>query len=967
MTGSASFRRYWILVLVGCLALLVWATRWYLHFTNYTGLVVSPTLKVVRILSDGPSFQSGIRVGDQIVGVNGRAVANVTEYLISVQDPDLVGRTIPIDVDREGSALRFWMTIVSYPVFHVSVFGPVLGAILLIFGLYVFFKKRDDQSAELYLVLNACLFVLLALSSHVLKQTASPFLPLLWGLALIMVIPVNLHFYLVFPEPKSLLKRKPGLLAGLYILPLALAALLVWTGLRVHFAMRAGIDCTQGLDRMRSLLVATFFVGLVSCLAFAASIVHSYRRAGSPEQKKQVQILLVGAMVTLLFAGPVVYGLTLFVTGSGGAADWPSWVFPGFYGLSVLTAIFLPLCMALAILKYRLWDVDTAINRSLSYMGVSIALIVLYFFIVGVLGWLFGHVARPTSYLAVLVFTLTVALVAEPLRHLVKALVDRIFNREAYEYRKTLNTFSREMISLHRLEDLTRGLCETVSQALDVRSILVVLKEGGLSRTYRVAASEGPPQEVWLNLLQGSGAVADLVKSHHGPFAPVDLEVSPDVAEEETRTLTSMREARTSLVVPIHKEEELLGWISLGEKRSDALYSSEDRDLLETLANQAAMAITNALAFEEIDGLNRDLRRKMAKVEEQRSEILQLQERLLDENRYLKEEIERQYDFTEIVGATHGLKQVMATVEKAAASDATILVCGESGTGKELVARAIHFNSHLREGPFIKVNCAALSEGLLQSELFGHEKGAFTGAHERRTGRFELADGGTIFLDEIGDIPASTQVLLLRVLQEQEFERVGGSEPIKVRVRVIAATNRNLEALVAEDRFRTDLYYRLKVITIEVPPLRERQSDILELSLHFVSKYAQKYGKRILKLDDPVVEHLKRYDWPGNVRELENIIERAVVLSRGESLSLGEIPMELKTTESSGSPVESLEMGQKQAGTHAEVISEIERQRLIEALEKARGNKSEAARSLGLKRSTFFNKLKRYGLLAEKG
>ena|GEM_PF-3135433 len=646
-------------------------------------------------------------------------MSNVTEYLGAVQDTDLVGRTIPIVVDREGRTLRFGMVIVSYPVFHVSVFGPLLGVTLLFFGLYVFFKKRDDRSAELYLVLNACLFVMLALSNHILKQAASVLLPLLWGLALITVIPVNLHFYLVFPEPKSLLKKKPWLLAGLYIIPLALAALFVWTGFQAHFAMRAGIDCTQDLERMRGLLVATFFVGLVSCPAFAASIIHSYVRAGSPEHKKQVQILLIGAMVTLLFAVPVVCGLTLFVTGSGGAVGWPPWVFPGLYGLTVLTTIFLPLFMALA--------------------------------------------------------------------------------------------------------------------------------------------------------------------------------------------------------------------------------------------------ITNALAFEEIDGLNRDLQRKMTKVEEQRSEILQLQERLLDENRYLKEEIGRQYDFAEIVGATHGLKQVMAIVEKAAESDATILVSGESGTGKELVARAIHFNSHLRGGPFIKVNCAALSEGVLQSELFGHEKGAFTGAHERRTGRFELADGGTIFLDEIGDIPASMQVLLLRVLQEQAFERVGGSETIKVRVRVIAATNRNLEALVAEDRFRTDLYYRLKVITIEVPPLRERPSDILELSLHFVRKYAQKYGKRILKLDDPVVEQLKRYAWPGNVRELENILERAVVLSRGESLSLGEIPMELKKT---GRPWEPPETRQGQTGSHAEVISEIERQRLVDALEKARANKSEAARSLGLKRSTFFNKLKRYGLLA---
>jgi formate hydrogenlyase transcriptional activator len=262
------------------------------------------------------------------------------------------------------------------------------------------------------------------------------------------------------------------------------------------------------------------------------------------------------------------------------------------------------------------------------------------------------------------------------------------------------------------------------------------------------------------------------------------------------------------------------------------------------------------------------------------------EERLQQENVALREEIDKASMFEEIIGASAALQAALASVAKVAPTDSTVLITGETGTGKELIARAIHKRSKRSDRTFVSVNCAALAPSLISSELFGHEKGAFTGATERRIGRFELADGGTIFLDEVGEIPLDTQVALLRVLQEQEFERVGGTQALKVDVRVIAATNRDLKAAVARGAFRADLYYRLNVFPIEVPPLRERKDDILMLVEYFIQRHARRMGKSIRSIDKSTLELFRSYAWPGNIRELQNVIERSVILSSSEVLRL---------------------------------------------------------------------------------
>jgi PAS domain S-box-containing protein len=271
--------------------------------------------------------------------------------------------------------------------------------------------------------------------------------------------------------------------------------------------------------------------------------------------------------------------------------------------------------------------------------------------------------------------------------------------------------------------------------------------------------------------------------------------------------------------------------------------------------------------------------RARADLEKAFEEIKRLRDQLHDENVVLREQIDQAFMFEEIVGTSSALQGVLSRLMKVAPTDSSVLVSGETGTGKELVARAIHKRSRRSQRAFVSVNCAALAPSLISSELFGHEKGAFTGAMQRRLGRFELANGGTIFLDEIGEVPLDTQVALLRVLQEHEFERVGGTQPVKIDVRVIAATNRDLEDAVANGTFRADLYYRLNVFPIQVPPLRERQDDVLMLLEYFVHRFAQKMGKHFKKIDKRTVELFRSYPWPGNIRELQNVVERSVIVS----------------------------------------------------------------------------------------
>ncbi len=332
----------------------------------------------------------------------------------------------------------------------------------------------------------------------------------------------------------------------------------------------------------------------------------------------------------------------------------------------------------------------------------------------------------------------------------------------------------------------------------------------------------------------------------------------------------------------------------------------------------------------------------------------------------LKEDISEKYEYTEIIATSPKMKKVFDILNKIVDKDVTVLITGESGTGKELIARAIHYNSKRKDRPFIKMNCAAIPETLLESELFGYEKGAFTGADKRKVGKFEMANGGTIFLDEIGDMPLSTQAKILRVLQEREIERIGGYDSIFVDIRVIAATNQNLEKKVAEKKFREDLYFRLNVIKIELPPLRERKEDIPLLVEHFLKIYSKKFGKDVKKVSPEVIKYLMEYKWPGNIRELENVIQRAVVLANKDEITVDLLPQNILLNESftSGEPsIFNFDWNKTLPEQIDKVIAHYEKKFLTEALIKFKGTKEELAEKLGISRKNLYNKLNKYNLL----
>ncbi len=388
----------------------------------------------------------------------------------------------------------------------------------------------------------------------------------------------------------------------------------------------------------------------------------------------------------------------------------------------------------------------------------------------------------------------------------------------------------------------------------------------------------------------------------------------------------AMQGYRSGCTVPLLSGDRVLGTLNVASRREEV--TADEVTLMEQVAGQIAIALDNAAAYSRIEELN---------------------ERLAEEKLYLKDEIRNNYFFEEIVGRSAAIHAVLRQVETVAPSDSTVLICGETGTGKELIARAIHNLSSRRQNAFVKVNCAAIPTGLLESELFGHEKGAFTGAIAQRIGRFELSHRGTIFLDEVGDISLELQPKLLRVLQEREFERLGSGRTIRVDVRLVAATNADLLQMVEERKFRADLYYRLNVFPVVVPPLRERREDIPLLVSYFTQQYSARMGKEIAAIPSEAMEHLVRYSWPGNIRELQNLVERAVILSAGPTLK---VPLEMLRMKREPSPA---------AGS----LEEAERNHILQVLHETNwvlSGPNGAAMRLGLKRPTLQFRMKKLGI-----
>jgi len=465
------------------------------------------------------------------------------------------------------------------------------------------------------------------------------------------------------------------------------------------------------------------------------------------------------------------------------------------------------------------------------------------------------------------------------------------------------------------LREVAAPLLETMAQNLGMlRGTLTLLNREIGEISIEAAHGLSKSQRGQGRYKVGEGITGKVVQTGK-PAAIPKISEDPSFLNRTGARRATRDQEISFICVPITIGAEVVGTLSADRLYSEKVPLAEDVRLLTIIASLIAQAVRVRQAAEE--------------------ERL----RLLEENTRLQAALKDRYHPSNIISNSRGMQTVFEQIAQVSRSQATVLIRGESGTGKELVASSIHFSSPRAQRPFIKVNCAALPESIIESELFGHEKGAFTGALNRRKGRFELAEGGTIFLDEIGDLSPTTQVKLLRVLQEREFERVGSAETLQADVRIITATNRNLEELMAQAQFRQDLYYRLNVFAIHIPPLRDRKSDILLLADYFAERYAKANHKPIRRVSTPAIDMLMAYHWPGNVRELENCIERAVILSEDGVIHGHHLPPTLQTAEASGTT---------HHGSLQVSMKNLERELLLDALKSSKGNKAKAARMLGL-------------------
>ena len=518
-----------------------------------------------------------------------------------------------------------------------------------------------------------------------------------------------------------------------------------------------------------------------------------------------------------------------------------------------------------------------------------------------------------------------------------------------------LQEASRILGSSLELEELFGQVMRLLQQRLNVRHATLVRRDESHERLHIAAAiglSEAEQARGWYDI--GEGMTGQVVATGQPRVVP-DVAAEPDFLDRTGVMASSDGDQPMSFVcVPITWEQQIDGAISVAKPFEDDATLAADARLISILAANIALAIR----INQMVQLEKD---------QWRQQTEQLQENLRGKFR-----------FENIIGSSAAMMEVFATIGIVASSRATCLLLGETGTGKELIAKAIHYNSPRRDGPFIRVNCGALSETLLESELFGHVKGSFTGALRDKIGRFEAADGGSLFLDEIGTLDPQLQIKLLRVLQEREFERVGDHHTIKVDVRVIAATNLDLEQEVQRNRFREDLYYRLNVVTIHLPPLRNRREDVPRLIDHFLDKYNDENGRNLRKINRELMSALQRYPWPGNVRELENAIERAVVLSQSDTFVDELLPMQIRMFMHQGrgnAEAETIEsLSRKLAGQAVEeyelregevydlVINEIERQLITRSLERHGNVKTKSADFLGINRNTLNKKVKELGI-----
>lgn len=978
----------------------------FVHSFPDIGLRCTLSPKVNRVNPDYLRSAEGNwppREGDVIVELGNEGIEHWPELLKTLialrqlaapspgQPPTYVDRDgehwvlVKLQRPEDGSLISGWCLLGEPPLRALvpSIVWFLLNSVLLTVAALVFWKRPADRAATQFFWLSIVTVAAYMGGYHWSRIVTHGPLFLIYTMCGVLLPAVSLHFYLIFPRPKAFLGtygRRIWLVV--YGIPLIFLAALVGSYLYVRVLIRTGSP-PETVEVIHHIIVGITYVylGVAGCwyLASVICMAHSYWMAGDPRERSQVTWILVGAFLAMVPTSYSFYLLNWQPDDFGrGAATWPM-----FAASIVYTAAF-----TISITRYR--QLDPIIGSSVIYFLYSFLFGLVYYALVFAGMLILGGqlIERPLLGQALWVSStaLVLLIILNLVRSRIKKVLDRRFYREKYQLDRTLQRMGQAIDQLVDPPTLARRLLQTSTELLNVSRGAIYLREGE-PPFFRLAGTIGAPPPL-AELAPGCPLV-DVLQTRGTLSLRSGRWAAADPAAGQLRFLGG--EAAQALA----HEGKLLALLLLGPKDLGP-YGPEDLNLLAAFAQMTALALESAEGHRTIELLNRDLQTKVEKISEQQRRILALQTQLTqvtairEQAAALRESGNGSHPpgtgggdaaarpplalpGAGILGSSPAVRRLLQMVRKVSASPSAVLIRGESGTGKELLAQALHDHSARAGQAFVKVHCAALSAGLLESELFGHVKGAFTGAHRDKVGRFELANGGTLFLDEIGDISPEVQTKLLRVLQDHTFERVGSSEPLRVDVRLIAATHQDLERLIREGRFRSDLYYRLNVISIAVPPLRDRREDIAELALHFLRLFAQRCGKHVSAIEDDALALLKGYSWPGNIRELENFLQRAVVMAEGMTVTARDLPPELTRElddhvevpsapgNGNGDEAKVLVVGKGIQAEHDE-RDRRERERLVRALAAAAGNKAEAARALGLARSTLVSRLKKHGL-----
>ena len=874
---------------------------------------------------------------------------------------------------------RSYLTIRSVPLreFGLTLLWFLCQLGIFLVGVLAFWQRPFDRSARLFYCMCIVAMGAFVGGFHWWVIAANPLLNIPFLICSGLVPAVTLHFFLVFPRPLPVFDRVGKVALGfLYGIPGSLIVAILgfyWTAWRLNGSEVIDDRLPLVLERIAALRTVVHweigFAGVYFVLTLAA-LLAAFLTTRNPVERNQVKWILWAALVATV---PVGYTLSLAVYDRTALALGGARV-PMFSASLLFMAAY-----AIGILRHKLMVSVQLLERGRLYYVLSGGVTLLFAAAMAAEAFvphlLTISLSRGQQVYVFVILVLS-ALTLIWLRDRWQEIVDRRFYREKYRLDEAMQRMNVAVGHLGEPETLAEVMLGTCRDVLNVENAALFIRRD-LPEPFRLAAAIGKDDVPFefdnvelLNQLHEHGSVQRFPSPNRSQMSPVQQ---------------LMHDLEAEFIYPLHTGDGIIGLVVLGGKDAGTPFTAEDLTFLNALGQITTVALYGAWTNAAMARLNADLQRGIERIASQRREISLLRAELAAdpdhsvaaESQIRTEELKREG----IRGDSPAIRSVLETVRKVSATASTVMIRGETGTGKELLARVIHANSPRRNRPMICVHCAALAPGLLESELFGHAKGAFTGAAKDRVGRFEAAGGGTLFLDEVGDISHETQVKLLRVLQERIIEPVGSIRGVPVDVRLITATHQNLEELIRERRFREDLYYRLNVISVTMPPLRERPEDLMGLIHHFLTLAASETGRPAPSIDDSSLALLEQYDWPGNIRELENVIERAAVLSDAGRITVNDLPADLVSqvrrgvsrpgliTPRQGTVADARSPARRTTDTPdaadrrtPRLRSEQERQQLIDALHTSGGNKAEAARLLGLPRSTFYSRIRKLNI-----